>query len=126
MDRENMCHIINDGPVLSLAYTSMMHKAPKAFTDAPGWIPPPCRGSLSHLRLVADVGAMLLRSDKTAFVQHLNPWTYKCITLLVEVYLEIKPNSSGFLPASAICPRKCEETRLQVIPFGKLRAVNRQ
>lgn len=71
----------------------MMHKAPTAFTDAPGWMPPVQHGSLSHLRFVADVGAMLLRSDKTAFVQQLNPQNYKCITLLEEVYLEIKPNS---------------------------------
>lgn len=104
----------------------MMHKTPTAFTDAPGWMPPLCHGSLSHLRFVADARAMLLRSEKTAFVQHLNPQNYKCITLLVEVYLEIKSNLSGFLPASVICPRNCEETGLQFIPLGKLRAVNRQ
>lgn len=71
------------------------------------------------------MGAILLRNDKNAFVQHLNPLNYNCITFLVEGYLEIKPNSSGLLRASAICPRKCEETGLQVISIGKLRAVNR-
>lgn len=90
MDKENMWHIINDSPVLSLAYTSMMHKAPMAFTDAPGWMPPLCCGSLSHLSFMQMWNWCC--SEVTKLLLNLNPWNYKCITLLVEMYLEIKPN----------------------------------